>query len=120
MPNRLLRKLGRARVSDAFGFLGIIAALGALTISGQASGADLCSISQDEANASSKCIRWYFACRGRVLGKPDKRFETMPYTTRLRYVAQALYKVAEQNCEQFDYVQAKAALDARLEEIGGQ
>jgi hypothetical protein len=44
----------------------------------------------------------------------------MPYSMRLRLVAQALYEVAEQNCEQFDYVQAKAALDARLQQIEDQ
>jgi hypothetical protein len=92
-----------------------------LGFSAQAAGAaDLCSMSQDEANASPKCVRWYFACRGRELGKPDERFASMPYKVRLKFIAQALYKVAEQNCEQFDYVQAKAALDARLQQIEGQ
>ncbi|WP_143747895.1 hypothetical protein [Mesorhizobium temperatum] len=78
----------------------------------------LCSMSKADALISTQCVRWFFACNGRTLGEPDPRFASLPYKTRLRLVAEAIFEVAEEQCFHFEYAQAKAALDARLLQIG--
>lgn len=90
--------------------------LGTITFS-NAARADLCKMTETEAYTSTQCVRWLFSCTGRVLGTPDPRFADIPYKVRLRLVAQANYEIAQQKCEHFDYVEAKAAFEGRLIEI---
>ncbi len=86
-----------------------------------ASGQELCQLSQDEANASPQCLRWYSLCLiggAFVTGEPAPEYAALSLDQRRRFFVEAGFAIAERQCLQYDYVQANAAKEAKLRDLG--
>ena len=78
----------------------------------QAQQAELCAMTQEQANHSPLCLRWYFSCQ---LKKPasDAR-ANLSYGERYSLRVGEVFNAAEQSCDNFNYQEALAAMRAKL------
>ena len=70
----------------------------------------ICALSEQEAQRSPQCIRWYFLCRPIEVsgGTTEDR------ALQRRAGVQVKLFQTEKNCEQFSYQEAYAAMQAAL------
>jgi hypothetical protein len=82
----------------------------------------LCSKTEKEITTSDQCVRWWFGCWYSRLNfsgsKGDPRFSSITLEDRQRILLKTIFDKTEQTCVKFSYVEAEAAMRAKLLQIG--
>ena len=73
---------------------------------------DLCELGDAAAYKSPLCIRYVFECTIRAPGSTGDPGMSIADTMRIQYLL--ALSVAARNCEEFSYVEADAALSAKM------
>jgi hypothetical protein len=68
------------------------------------------TMTQQQANQSPQCLRWYFTCKAQLGKKPTTGPGAMlDERTRYRLILDLVFNEAQDNCEMFSYQEALAA-----------
>jgi hypothetical protein len=72
---------------------------------------DICNtMTQQQANQSPQCVRWYFTCKAQLGKKPTAGPGAMlDERTRYRLILDIAFSEAQVSCETFSYQEALAA-----------
>lgn len=75
----------------------------------------ICATPKDQANHSPLCVRWYFACQANLGARPTSGVATnLSEAVRVRLIIALTFRLAELNCDQFNYPEALAAMQAHI------
>lgn len=75
----------------------------------------ICAMSKEDANRSPLCVRYYFTCEGRPVPVVGAGMAAgIDLKERQRLMLGAVFRLAEDGCQQFSYEEALAAMHAKM------